>query len=292
MTKPEWLTIKPASTEKYGAVKRLLSCSGLGTVCVGAHCPNASECWSAGTATFMVLGDACTRGCRFCAVPKKATGAAPDPAEPGRLAMAVHELKLRYVVVTSVCRDDLEDQGAGHFAACIREIKMANPGAAVEVLIPDFQGNEGLIRRVVEAGPDVVGHNIETVERLTPFIRDRRASYALSLKVLRIVKALNGAVLTKSSMMLGLGEKGPEIFAAMKGLRTAKVDFLALGQYLCPGAQNLPVQEYVTPKKFEELKKAALGLGFLNVASGPFVRSSYRASEFFTEAMASRKANA
>lgn len=289
MAKPEWLTIKPASGEKYGTVKSMLSCTGLGTVCTGAHCPNASECWSDGTATFMILGDICTRGCKFCAVPKNAKGSVVDATEPSKLAKAIHELGLKYAVITSVCRDDLEDQGSCHFVSCIKEIKRLNPGTAVELLIPDFHGSADCLKLIVDAKPDVIGHNIETVARLSPQIRDRRASHALSLEVLGKIKELDGSMLTKSAIMLGLGEEESEVIGAMKDLRSVNVDFLALGQYLRPSAHHAEVKEYISPRKFDELRKTALGLGFLNVASGPFVRSSYKAHAFFTEALADRK---
>ncbi len=286
--KPEWLTISPASTEKYNDIKDSLASLGLNTVCAEAHCPNASECWGAGTATFMVLGATCTRGCRFCAVPKNANGTVVDPTEPGRLAKAIQEWNLKYVVITSVCRDDLEDQGSGHFAACINEIKRHNPHTTVEVLIPDFHGSVKCMKTLANAKPDVIGHNIETVARLSPQIRDFRASYSLSLDVLRTVKELDSAIYTKSAMMLGLGESESEVIQAMKDLRQANADFLAMGQYLSPSAHHAKVAEYIAPKKFDYLRQIAERLGFLHVASGPFVRSSYKAQEAFIEAIARR----
>ncbi len=285
MVKPEWLTIRPASTKEYQNIKDSIAVFGLNTVCVEAHCPNMSECWSAGTATVMVLGDVCTRGCKFCAVKKGAKGELLDSAEPIKLANAIRGWHLKYAVITSVCRDDLEDQGAGHFAACIREIKRLNPKVMVEVLIPDFHGDINCIKAIVDVKPDVIGHNIETVARISPTIRDRRASYLLSLDVLRTVKKLDSDMFTKSAMMLGLGETDAEVVQSMKDLRIANVDFLALGQYLRPSVNHVEVKEYVAPKNFDALQKVAKKLGFLYVASGPFVRSSYKAQEAFIKAM-------
>ncbi len=281
---PEWLSIRPASTEKYAGIKSTISSLGLHTVCVEAHCPNITECWSAGTATFMVLGDLCTRGCTFCAVNKRAKGVYVDAQEPLKLARAISEWGLDYVVITSVCRDDLQDQGAGHFASCVSEIKKASPSTLVEVLIPDFREDELCIRRIAQSGPDVVGHNIETVERLSPSVRDRRADYRQSLRVLRLFKELDPHVYTKSAMMLGIGESEGEVISAMRDLRDAGVDFLAMGQYLRPSQRHIEVREYVPPERFERLKAVALGMGFRYVAAGPFVRSSYKAGEYFIKA--------
>lgn len=284
---PEWLSIRPASTEKYGSIKNAVSSLGLHTVCVEAHCPNITECWSGGTATFMVLGDLCTRGCTFCAVSKMARGPAVDSLEPAKLAGIVKEWGLDYVVITSVCRDDLEDQGAGHFAECVSQIKRANPATIIEVLIPDFRGDDWCIRRIAESGPDVVGHNIETVERLSPSVRDRRAGYRQSLRILKRFKEIDPGRYTKSAMMLGIGETEEEVVAAMRDLRNAGVDFLSMGQYLRPGKNHTEVKEYVHPEKFERLKGIAQDMGFGYVAAGPFVRSSYRAGEYFVKAKAS-----
>ncbi len=283
MAKPEWLSIKPASTEKYNVIKERVKELGLHTVCVEAHCPNITECWSSGTATFMVLGDLCTRGCHFCAVRKSQSGISVDKMEPEKLAQAIKEWNLDYVVITSVCRDDLPDQGSSHFARCVEEIKKNAPETLVEVLIPDFRGDTESLKRIVEAKPDVIGHNIETVRRLSPEVRDKRASYEQSMAVLKSVKSSSKRVYTKSSMMLGLGETEEEIIEAMKDLRNANVDFLAIGQYLRPLSNGFysEVKEYVTPERFEKLRKKALELGFLYCAAGPFVRSSYKAGEFF-----------
>ncbi len=284
---PEWLTIRPASTEKYNSIKQTVSGLGLHTVCTEAHCPNITECWSGGTATFMVLGDKCTRGCRFCAVQKMAKGAEIDQMEPEKLARVVREWKLNYVVITSVCRDELQDQGSSHFARCVREIKKETPSTLVEVLIPDFRGDKACLMNIVNARPDVIGHNLETVRRLTPAVRDRRAGYEQSLQVLKISKEL-GQRYTKSAMMLGIGESEEEVFEAMHELRDAKVDFLAIGQYLRPSERHIEVKEYIRPERFEMFRAKAMEMGFRYVAAGPFVRSSYRAGEFFIRSMVNK----
>ena len=282
---PEWLSIKPASTKKYDGIKNTVKSLGLHTVCAEAHCPNISECWSGGTATFMVLGGLCTRGCTFCAVHKSAKGAALDLGEPGKLAMAIKEWGLSYVVITSVARDDLPDQGSMHFADCISEVKKMNPNTLVEVLIPDFQGNAGLLSNIIKAHPDVIGHNIETVERISVRARDRRANYAQSLALLRKSKELDRSIYTKSAMMLGLGESEDEVIKAMEDLRASEVDFLAIGQYLRPSQHHLAVSEYIKPEIFDSLREKGMRMGFKYVASGPFVRSSYKAGEFFIGSM-------
>jgi lipoic acid synthetase len=278
---PEWLSIRPASTERYGSIRSSIKSAGLHTVCEEAHCPNLSECWSGGTATFMVLGDSCTRGCTFCAVRKSAKGSVVDAGEPEKLGRMVKEWNLNYVVITSVCRDDLPDQGSGHFARCVTEIKKENPNTLVEVLIPDFRNDDECLERIAAAHPDVIGHNVETVERLTPAARDRRANYRQSLDVLKRFKEIDGSIYTKSAMMLGIGEREDEVVAALKDLRGAGVDFLAMGQYLRPSVHHLEIREYVRPETFNHYKSVALSLGFKFVASGPFVRSSYRAGEYF-----------
>ena len=280
---PEWLSIKPASTEKYQKIKQMVIDRKLHTVCTEAHCPNLSECWSAGTATFMVLGSLCTRGCRFCAVSKSAKGELPNPNEPYLLAKTIKEWKLDYVVITSVCRDDLADQGSGHFAECINAVKKESPGTIIEVLIPDFTGNISHLMKIVSAKPDVIGHNVETVKRLSSSIRDKRASYSQSLEILRASKSIDPKIYTKSAIMLGMGETKDEVLSAMDDLRKVGTDFLAIGQYLRPSSFHAEVKEYITPKQFLELKSLAEAKGFLYVASGPFVRSSYKAGEFFVK---------
>ncbi len=284
---PEWLSIRPASTEKYGSIKNTITSLGLHTVCIEAHCPNMSECWSGGTATFMILGDLCTRGCTFCAVRKSAKGALIDPSEPEKLAKVVKEWGLDYIVITSVARDDLSDQGSSHFADCVSEIKKVNPNTLVEVLIPDFRGDLDCLKNISKSHPDVIGHNIETVERLTPYARDRRADYRQSLRVLSNSKAIDEKIYTKSAIMLGIGEKEEEVMTAMNDLRDADVDFLAIGQYLRPSQHHIEVKEYIRPERFAQLKDVALRLGFKYVAAGPFVRSSYKAGEYFTKSIIS-----
>jgi len=279
MNKPPWLKIKynPASSR----VKELLGKYRLNTVCQSAHCPNCQECWSSGTATFMVLGNECTRNCRFCAVKTNPKPNAPDNTEPKRLANAVLELGLKYVVLTSVDRDDLPDFGANHIAKCIQAIKKIDPKIIVEALVPDFNCDERAIRKVVRSGVDVLGHNIETIERLTPKVRDARAGYNKSLEVLRLFKTLDLKLKTKSSIMLGLGETKTEVEKAMNDLREAKVDILTLGQYLQPSKKQLPVERYVHPDEFKEYELIGKSIGFVSVVSGPFVRSSYHAKEAF-----------
>ncbi len=278
---PEWLSVKPATTERYAHVKDRVSELSLHTVCVEARCPNITECWSGGTATFMVLGSKCTRGCRFCAVSKSAVGDSIDREEPQKLATVIKEWGLSYVVVTSVARDDLEDQGSLHFAACIKAIKERCPNTIVEVLIPDFQGSEEFLKNVVDAKPDVIGNNIETVERLSKEVRDRRADYWQSIKLLGRVKLLDRKIYTKSAIMLGIGERAEEVVQSMLDLRAVGVDFVAIGQYLKPKGHHLEVKEFIRPEIFEEYRKKGMELGFRYVASGPFVRSSYRAGEHF-----------
>lgn len=279
MEKPSWLKVRynPASE----SMKELMQKYNLHSVCQSAHCPNCSECWSAGTATFMVLGDQCTRNCRFCSVKTNPRPRTPDTDEPDNLANAVRELKLKYVVLTSVDRDDLPDFGARHFAQCIKVIKKANPGIRIEALVPDFNGDKKAIRKLVDSGADVLGHNLETVERLTPKVRDLRASYKQSLEVLCAFKTQDSGLKTKSSIMLGLGESRNEVIAAMKDLCESKVDILTLGQYLQPTKQQLPVKRYVPPEEFKEFGKLGKKIGLKTVVAGPFVRSSYKAAEVF-----------
>ncbi len=263
------------SGAEWKRVGEVLARRGLHTVCDEARCPNKGECWGCGTATFMVLGDICTRGCRFCAVATAREGRPVRAEEPTELAAAVAELGLKYAVITSVDRDDLSDRGAGHFAACIRAIKERTPAVKVETLIPDYR--EGEIELVVEAGPDVVAHNVETVRRLQT-VRDARASFDASLRTLRLAKAA-GAPLTKSSLLLGIGETDEELTAAMAELREAGVDILVLGQYLRPSAKQIDVVEYVTPERFAGYAREGKAMGFSTVVAAPFARTSYRALE-------------
>jgi len=280
-SKPEWLTVNPPKGQNYKDLKELFGNLNLHTVCEEAHCPNVHECWGGGTATLMLMGDVCSRACRFCMVtPGKPQGVL-DQLEPENVAFALSQMGLTYVVLTSVDRDDLPDGGASHFARTIRLVKDRNPSMLVEVLIPDFQGDVSDLKQVVEARPDVIAHNIETTMSLTPTVRDPRAHYWQSLSVLRNVKKLSSRVYTKSSIMVGLGESEEEVTQAMVHLRLAGVDFVTVGQYLRPSSRHLKVVEFVKPELFERYKKIGEGLGFRYVASGPLVRSSYRAGEFF-----------
>ncbi len=271
--KPEWLKIKLHEGVGYGEVANMVKTNGLCTICVSGKCPNQAECWSRGTATFMILGDICTRSCRFCAT---LTGKPipVDPAEPVRVARSVYAMGLRYCVLTSVGRDDLPDKGAAHWAETVREIRKTNPQTKIEVLIPDFDGEAALLDVVVAALPDVIGHNVETVERLTPVVRSR-ARYAVSLGVLEHIA--RSGIPAKSGLMLGLGETQAEVLAALDDLAAAGVKLLTIGQYLQPTPAHLPVAEYVHPDRFAQYKQEALDRGFLYVESGPLVRSSYRA---------------
>ena len=276
--KPRWLRAPLGGGERYRRVKATLGALRLHTVCEGAGCPNAGECWSAGTATFLLMGDVCTRGCRFCGVACSARPPPLDPGEPARVAAAVAALGLDYAVLTSVDRDDLPDGGAAHFAEAIQAVR-ALGGAGVEALTPDFAGLEESVRTVAAAAPDVFGQNLETVRRLTPAVRDPRAGYERTLAVLALVKREFPGILTKSSLLLGLGETVDEVREAMADLRGAGVELLTLGQYLQPSARQLPVAEWVTPERFDALGAEGRAMGFRFVASGPLVRSSYRAAE-------------
>ena len=280
-SKPSWLKVRAPGGERYTWIKHKAREMGLHTVCEEAQCPNIGECWGGGTATFMVMSDICTRGCRFCAVNTKRIGPPLDTGEPTKLANTIAAMGLDYVVVTSVNRDDLPDQGAGHFASCIQEIRAKSPETMIEVLIPDFQGRPELIQQVVEASPNVIAHNIETIERLTPSVRDPRAGYRQSLSVLNNLKQKDPHGYTKSSIMVGLGETEEEVITAMADLRAVGTDFLTLGQYLKPGTKHLKVKDYIEPEQFDRYREVGEGLGFRYVASGPLVRSSYKAGEFF-----------
>ncbi len=273
--KPEWLRISRKAVDSYSTVNSLVKGKCLHTICQSGKCPNQAECWSRGTATFMLLGDICTRGCKFCAT---TTGRPlpPDPLEPEHLADSVELMNLRHVVLTSVTRDDLPDQGAQHWADCIRAIRRRTPHVTIEILTADFWSKEELIRIVAEAQPDIFSHNIETVERLTPIVRTK-ATYQGSLNTLRIIHSLGFR--TKTGFMLGLGETEEEILQTMDDLRTVGVDILTIGQYLQPSSKHYPVADYITPEKFSEYQTIALSKGFTHVVSGPLVRSSYHAEE-------------
>jgi lipoic acid synthetase len=279
-TKPRWLRVPMPGGERYRKVKETLRGLSLHTVCQEASCPNVGECWGGGTATVMLMGDVCTRGCRFCDVKTAQQPPPLDPDEPRHLAEAIAELGLDYIVVTSVDRDDVPDGGAAHFADAIVRLK-AIPRLLVEVLTPDFRGDAEAVRTIGRARPDVFANNIETVRRLTPVVRDARAGYDQTLGVLARMKAEFPGIVTKSSIMVGLGETDAEIEETMADLRAAGVEILTLGQYLRPSAWHLPVVEWVTPERFDAWREVGRRHGFRYVASGPLVRASYRAAELF-----------
>ncbi len=284
-TLPEWLKIRPPSGERYRRLRSLVDGLRLTTVCEEARCPNLSECWSGGTATFMLLGELCTRGCSFCSVKTAKRGEPVDPEEPAKVLEAVTQMKLTYVVLTSVDRDDLPDQGAGHFARTVAHLKAELPELLVETLIPDFKADEAALRTIAASGADVLAHNVETVRRLTPVVRDPRATYDQSLTVLRRLKELRPAALTKSSIMLGHGERESELVDTFRDLRAVGVELLTLGQYLRPTEKHRAVAEFIPPARFAALGQLAQEQGFRHVASGPFVRSSYKAGELFAESL-------
>ena len=275
--KPTWLRAPIPGGEKYQEVRRNVNEHRLATVCEESKCPNIGECWSNGTATIMIMGDVCTRACRFCSVDTGNPRGWLDPEEPANCAESVRLMDLKYVVITSVDRDDLDDGGAQHYADCVREIKRVNPETAVEALTPDFQGRMGDVETVVDSGLEVFAQNVETVERLTHVVRDRRAGYAQTLDVLAHAKKHRPGVLTKTSLMLGLGETEAEIDQAMEDLRAIGVDIVTFGQYLQPTPNHLPVERFVPPSDFKKYREWGLAKGFLEVVSGPLVRSSYRA---------------
>lgn len=275
--KPPWLRARVAGGQRYQQVKRNVDQHRLSTVCEEAHCPNIGECWNNGTATIMLMGSVCTRACRFCAVDTGNPRGWLDTEEPTNTAESVELMGLRYVVLTSVDRDDLDDGGAGHYADCIRAIKARNPATAVEALTPDFRGDLAAVERVVDAGIEVFAQNMETVRRLTHVVRDPRAGYQQTLDVLAHAKRHRPGVLTKTSLILGLGETEQEIVETMDDLRAIDCDILTLGQYLRPTRNHLPIDRWVTPREFEQYRRRGLDKGFVEVASGPMVRSSYRA---------------
>jgi lipoic acid synthetase len=277
--KPKWLRAKMPSGIGYSQTRDIVHEHRLSTVCEESMCPNIGECWNAGTATIMVLGSVCTRACRFCAVDTGNPKGWLDPEEPVNTGRAVRLMGLDYVVITSVDRDDLADGGASHYAACVREIKQRSPDTAVEALTPDFNGVHAHVEAVVDSGLDVFAQNVETVKRLTHPVRDPRAGYEQTLDVLRHARQHRPGVLTKTSLMLGLGERDSEILKTMDDLREAGVDILTLGQYLRPTPYHLPVERYVTPDEFEAYRAEGLDRGFVEVVAGPMVRSSYRAEQ-------------
>jgi len=272
---PKWMKMEMPSGAKYSRVKNLVKKNGLHTICTSGKCPNIGECWNHGTATFMILGNICTRDCKFCGVP---TGhpLIPDPEEPAKIAESIRIMGLKHAVITSVDRDDLPDLGASFWVKTILKIKEVNPNVKMEVLIPDFQGRKELIQQVIDASPEVISHNVETVERLTPQIRSV-AEYRKSLSVLSYLS--HSGVITKSGIMLGLGEKEEEVIQTMKDIRDAGCKVITIGQYLAPPSSPLPVMEYINPKQFDKYHKIGIELGFSFVESSPLVRSSYHADK-------------
>jgi lipoic acid synthetase len=277
--KPPWLRAKMPSGRGYSEVRQIVREKRLSTVCEESMCPNIGECWNAGTATIMVMGSVCTRACRFCAVDTGNPKGWLDHDEPANTGLAVQDMGLKYIVITSVDRDDLADGGAAHYASCVREIKALNPETAVEALTPDFNGVMEHVELVIDSGLEVFAQNVETVRRLTHPVRDPRASYEQTLAVLAHAKKHRPDVLTKTSLMLGLGERDDEISQTMSDLRDAGVDILTLGQYLRPTPNHLVVERYVTPDEFDAYRREGLSKGFIEVVAGPMVRSSYRAEQ-------------
>ena len=281
--KPPWLKVPFPGGDRYSWIKSRSTRLNLSTVCEEANCPNIGECWNGGTATFMLMGETCTRGCRFCAVKSAKYPPALDADEPSKLAGTIKKMNLNYVVLTTVNRDDLPDQGASHIALCIKATQRTTPRLLIEMLMPDFRGEIELVQQIIDASPAVLAHNLETVRRLTPEVRDYRADYDQSLEVLRYLKTNCPEGYTKSSLMLGLGESRREILQAMQDMRNAGVDFLTIGQYLQPTRKHLKVLKFLHPDEFNELGQIGDKMGFDYVASGPLVRSSYKAAEFYIE---------
>ena len=277
--KPTWLRVKSQNSVKYRQLKEIVSSKQLHTVCEEAMCPNIQECWSHGTATFMLLGSVCTRACKFCAVDTGNPKGILDKDEPTKVANSISNMELKYAVLTSVNRDDLSDGGAEHFATTVRAIKEKSPKVIVETLVPDFLGNKKSIEILLNSNLEVFAQNLETVRRLTKRVRDPRAGYDQTLEVLSYAKKYTPSVITKTSLMLGLGETKDEIMESFSDIRATGVDVLTLGQYMRPTINHLPVEKWYTPEEFKEYKKAAIEIGFIEVASGPMVRSSYRADK-------------
>lgn len=281
--KPPWLKVPFPGGDRYSWIKSRSTRLNLSTVCEEANCPNIGECWNGGIATFMLMGDTCTRGCRFCAVKSSKYPPALDADEPSKLAGTIKKMNLNYVVLTTVNRDDFQDQGASHIARCIKATQRTSPRLLIEMLMPDFRGEKELVQQIIDASPAVLAHNLETVRRLTPEVRDYRADYDQSLEVLRYLKTNCPEGYTKSSLMLGLGESRREILQAMDDMRDAGVDFLTIGQYLQPTRKHLKVLKFLHPDEFNELGQIGDQMGFDYVAAGPLVRSSYKAAEFYIE---------
>ncbi|KAK9152627.1 hypothetical protein Sjap_000107 [Stephania japonica] len=289
--KPKWMKESIPGGSKYAKIKSKLRELKLHTVCEEARCPNLGECWSGGetgtaTATIMILGDTCTRGCRFCNVKTSRTPPPPDPNEPSNVAEAIASWGLDYVVITSVDRDDLPDQGSGHFTETIEKLKKLKPSMLIEALVPDFRGDPGCVENISKSGLDVFAHNIETVEELQRAVRDHRANFEQSIKVLKMAKEYAPAgTLTKTSIMLGCGETPEQVLKTMEKVRAAGVDVMTFGQYMRPSKRHMPVSEYITPEAFEKYRVIGMDMGFRYVASGPMVRSSYKAGEFYIKSM-------
>jgi lipoic acid synthetase len=289
LDKPDWLKVRYSNSSSIANVRGILSREGLQTVCDSSQCPNLGECWGNGNATILILGDVCTRHCLFCSVRQGRPDGWVDKTEAEKVARAVKTLKLRYVVLTSVTRDDLADGGASVFAGTVRAIDSMSPETRIELLIPDLGGNWDALEQIVRCEPDVIGHNVEVVRSLQKSVRDPRADYHRSLSLLRQIKTYDPQMVTKSSLMLGLGEKWEEVKECMQDLRDAKVDSLTIGQYLRPKGGDLPVACYIAPEEFRKLRAAAESLGFAHVESGPFVRSSYRAEKAFDSIVGGRE---
>jgi len=289
LRKPKWIKMRPPAGENYLRLKEMFKELNLATVCQEAQCPNISECWAGGTATIMIMGEVCTRGCRFCDVKTGNPKGEIDSDEPRKVSYAVSQMGLEYLVMTSVDRDDLPDQGASHFAETISLLRFMDTKLIVEVLTPDFGAQPELVKQLVDAKPHVFAHNIETVEELSPMVRDPRADYRQSLRVLEMVKEMDPKMYTKSSLMLGLGETDEQIKQSLKDLRDVDCDVVTFGQYLQPRKRHLKVHEFVTPEKFQYWQEYAEGLGFLYVASGPLVRSSYKAGEYFMKGVIEKR---
>lgn len=288
MKKPNWLKIRPPNintkaAKRFAALRKRVKEVKLHTVCEESHCPNMAECWGEGTATFMVLGDTCTRTCRFCNIKTNFPQQKVNKHEPKALAKTIQEMGLDYVVITSVDRDDLPDGGSSHFAECIKEIRKLNPETLIEVLIPDFRGNREHIDTIIKAKPTVIAQNIETVKRLTHEVRDHRAGYEQTMEVLQYIKKKSPKTFTKSSIIVGFGEKEEEVIETLRDLRKHQVDFVTIGQYLQPSDTHFKLVEYVKPEVFKQYEEVALELGFLYAFCGPFVRSSYKAGEYFVK---------
>jgi len=284
MRKPDWIKSSLPGFGEFKEVKKILKSLSLNTVCESALCPNLGECWSKKSATIMIMGNICTRNCLFCSV-KKGKPSSINPEEPLKVAKAIKELGIEYAVITSCTRDDIPDFGANHFYETVKKIRELNKNVKVEILIPDFNLDINSLKKVVEANPDVISHNVETVERLTPFVRDKRAGYRKSIEVLRKIKEINEKIITKSGIMVGLGESKKEIIKTMEDIKEAGCEIITIGQYLRPTMKNLPVQKYYSPSEFKEFEEIGYKIGFKFVASGVFVRSSYNAKEGYLKSI-------